>query len=573
MATDELPADCALPVEAAIRLGFDHQQAGRLQEAEDVYRRVLASAPGNPDALHLLGLVAWQRGDLEAAAELMARSLEADATRSDFAINLSQVLWNLGRLDEAAARLDRALASDPSNGALHHLLGNVLKERGRPEAAEQSLRRAAALAPERTSVHADLGILLHDRERFAEAIDCLGKAVEENPRSTDMLNRLGVSLRAAGRYEEALDRFRRALALEPERPEILYNLGNTLADAHRSQEAVHVFRRLLAVKPGHVAGHVHLAFALLVLGEFEQGWKEYEWRWRIAGFPGPRYDFEEPLWTGGSLEGKTILLLAEQGLGDVLHFIRYAPLIAERGGRVMVEVPAVLDGLIARVPSVSRTLAPESPLPSFDCYQRLMSLPGVFGTTPATIPARVPYLAADPARASAWTRRLEGLPRPRIGVAWRGSTQHPNDRNRSCPFPDFAPVLAKPGFTFVSLQKDRRDDDEPLPPPTLDAAPELRDFDDAAAAVAALDLVVAVDTAVAHLAGGLGRPVWTLLPFAPDWRWSLGREDSPWYPTMRLFRQPAPGEWRSTLAAVGRALDEFGAGGGGRRRQSRSSIA
>jgi tetratricopeptide (TPR) repeat protein len=564
MPSAKLPADAGPAPGEALRQAVLLQHAGRLAEARRVLEDVLGAEPGNADAAHLLGLIAFQEGDLERAAELMARSAAAAGPRADVSINLAHALARLGRLDEAAARLERAIAAQPANGALHQRLAAVHKERGRPAAAEASLRRAGELAPGDYSVHLDLGGLLSASGRWAEAVVCFRKAVQSSPKSTEAINQLGVALRAQGRYEEALDCFRRALRLEPQRPELLYNLGNTLADSHRSAEAVGVFRRLLALKPDHVPGHVHLAFALLVMGEFEEGWKEYEWRLRIEGFPGPSVDFDRPLWRGEPLAGRSILLVAEQGLGDALHFIRYAPLVAQRGGRVAVEVPAGLESLVARVSGVRRAVARGRPLPRFDFFQRLVSLPGVFGTTPATIPAGVPYLAADPARHEAWKRRFRGTPGPRVGVAWRGSPRHPDDRNRTCQLSLLAPLLDRPGVTFVSLQKDRRPADEPLPPGAIDAAPDLADFADTAAAVAALDLVVSVDTAVAHLAGGMGRPVWTLLPFAPDWRWALQRDDSPWYPTMRLFRQPAPGDWPAVVARVARALDGFAAGEGGR---------
>lgn len=551
-------------VAASLQAGIQLLQTGRLDEARALYEDIVARHPDHPDALHLLGVAVAQLGDPGRGLALMARSVEHAPDRVQFLANLAKLQCETGHPQDAIGFLDRAVALAPGNADLHHLRGSALKDLGRLDEAEASLRSALSIDSSRAAVHNELGLVLHELGRIDEAIRCFDASLAILPISTEARNHRGVALRTAGRLAEAVACFQEILSIEPGRIEALYNLGNTLADSHRSAEAIDVFRRLLAVRPDHVVGHVHLGFALLVVGDFKQGFEEYEWRWRIPGFPGPPHAFAEPVWDGKPLAGRTLLLCAEQGLGDSIQFLRYAPLIEKQGGRIVVEVQPELAAAATSVGEVDLVVARGAPLPPFDCYAWLLSLPRLFGTTPATIPAKKRYMTPEPARVDAWTPRLDRLPGLKVGIAWRGSAQHPNDRNRSCALSLLRPLFEVPGVSWVSLQKGRTEADGTLPANVLDVSADLADFAETAAVLAHLDLVIAVDTAVAHLAGALGRPVWLMLPFAPDWRWSLGREDSPWYPSFELFRQDAPGDWAGVVARLCRELGSMA----GRRRRA-----
>jgi hypothetical protein len=323
----------------------------------------------------------------------------------------------------------------------------------------------------------------------------------------------------------------------------------------RPEAALQALERAIALAPDYADAHWNRALTLLLAGDFAQGWPAYEWRWRATGMREP--DLAAPRWDGGPLDGQTILLHAEQGLGDSIHFVRYAPLVAARGGRVIVQCPAPLARLLATCAGVARVIPRGEPLPPFELQAPLMSLPGLLNTRLDNIPAEVPYLAPPAGAGAAAQAALAALAalgaRRTVGVVWAGNPAHENDRNRSCPARCFA-ALGAPERALVSLQKGAGADDIAAIPGALDLGPRLEDFAATAAAIARLDLVIAVDTATAHLAGALGRPVWLLLPHAPEWRWQLRRDDSPWYPTMRLFRQERPGDWPGVFERVGEAL-------------------
>lgn len=323
-------------------------------------------------------------------------------------------------------------------------------------------------------------------------------------------------------------------------------------------EAIAAYRRALALNRGLAEAHNSLGLALLLQGEFLPGWDEYEWRWKMKDFPSPQRNLDQVQWTGQPLEGRTLLLHAEQGIGDTLQFIRYLPLIRRLGASIIVECPSELQRLIRPIASGHRVGVTGQPLPPFELHCPLMSLPRVFGTMLDSIPREIPYLRADADDIQTWKDRLgEDLPSLKVGLAWAGSPNHAEDRYRSIALDRLGPLGQVPGIRFVSLQKGHaatQTNKLPHGMQLIDISEEINDFADTAALIANLDLVIAVDTAVAHLAGAMGAPVWVLLPFAPDWRWMLDREDSPWYPTMRLFRQPLRGDWDSVIARVVRAL-------------------
>jgi tetratricopeptide (TPR) repeat protein len=611
-----------------LRTAIGLHQAGRLGDAEPLYRQVLARQPRHPDALHLLGLLAHHQGRNDAAVQLMSEALAVAPGHAPSHANLGLALQALGRLDEAEASYRRALTLDRQFPEAHLNLGNVLQARGqadeaiasyrralqhRPVYAEahynlgrsyaargqledavRSYRRAVALRPEYTeahfnlasaleasgqpadaiasyrhvlklqpdyaAAHNNLGALLEAAGDTTGAIASYGHALRLKPDFAEAHNNLGNALQAEGRLEDALTSYRQALDCRPGYVDARVNRGNALQAAGRLDEAVAGYREVLALDPASASAAWNLAFALLLQGDYAAGWPLYEARWRVLGRHSATRDWAAPRWSGAEpLSGRTLLLHHEQGLGDTLQMLRYVPLLSARGARVVLEMPAPLARIAATVPGDPSVVLQGDALPAFDLHCPMMSLPLAFATTLDRIPASIPYLSASAAAQAAWQQRLGRRTRPRIGLAWSGAPGHSNDRQRSLPLAHLVPLLAADA-DFVSLQKEYRDADRPLLadlPNLRDVAAELGDFADTAGLITELDLVITVDTSVAHLAGALGKPVWLLLPFAPDYRWLLGREDSPWYPTIRLFRQPAFGDWASVIRGVRVALGKW----------------
>ena len=494
----------------------DHR-AGKLPEAEAGYRQILAVQPNHADSLHYLGLIAAQIGRHDLAAELIGRAVALRPGMPDYLNNLGLSLLALGRAAEAADAHRRAAVLAPGMAEAHNNLGNALRAQDRPAEAEASYRQALALAPAMAEAHNNLGAALADLDRL----------------------------------EEAEQSYRAALARWQDYPEANNNLGNTLRALGRWQEAIAQYRQAIALAPDYAEAHYNLGWSLLLAGEYPEGWAEFEWRWRIRGGQVAR-DLPAPFWAGEPLDGRTLLFHAEQGAGDTFMFCRYVALAARRT-RVVLEAPAPLVGLLSRLPGLAGIVPAGAALPPFDLHCPLLSLPRAFGTVLASVPAAVPYLTADPDRVAAWRERLKSIDGPRIGLVWAGNPTQRDDRRRSIPLAALAPLATVPGATFISLQKGRRE----APPDGMrffDWTDELRDYDDTAALIEALDLVIGVDTGVVHLAGALGRPVWVMNRFEPYFVWLTERDDSPWYPSLRQFRQLAPGNWSSVIESVRTAL-------------------
>ena len=376
----------------------------------------------------------------------------------------------------------------------------------------------------------------------------------DTPEAT-RLHEAGLVANRENRFEDAVHHFESSLRLDPRSPLTLRELGVACQDLLRYDDAIAHYRAGLEIAPDDGDLHIYLALALLTIGDYENGWREFEWRWRSSRLNTQRLEFDAPLWDGSDIAGRRLLIYAEQGLGDVIMLSRYATLLAERGTTVYFGCQPPLETLLATVPGVSRAASRFDQTPAFDLQLPSFGLPLVMGTRLETIPRQVPYVFANPQRAEAWRKALEPIEGFRVGLAWSGSPQNTNDRNRSVPLAMFAPLAEVDGVRFLSVQKGERAGD--LPPPSLALlATEFDDFADCAALMANLDLVISVDTGTAHLAAALGRPTWTLIPYVPDWRWMLGREDSLWYPTMRLFRQATRGDWGDVIRRVAEALKE-----------------
>jgi Flp pilus assembly protein TadD len=462
----------------------------------------------------------------------------------------------LGRRLEAARCYMEALELFPGFFEAAYNLGLMFQEMGRVEEAIACYRQAVGSRPDFTMAWGNLGVACRDAGRLQEALDCFHQVLRLKPGAPDALNNLGNALRDQLDHGQAIACFQEALRQSPADVEIHLNLGNAWRENGNPAEAAKAFGRAIQLRPDFAEAHWDLAFALLLQGDFLRGFAEYEWRWRRERFA-PRH-FAFPAWRGEDPRGRRLLVYAEQGAGDAIQFVRLVTALAARGARVVLECPSSLVALFESVEGAERVIARGESLTGFDWHVPLLSLPHLLGVTLDTVPAKIPYLRPPSGREA----RLPALPDPRtrqlkVGLVWRGHPEHKNDRQRSLPAESLEPLLGVPGVAFYSLQVGAPAG-EPLLGLALDRLIDLsaiiHDFGDTAVLIKELDLVISVDTSTAHLAGALGRPAWLLLPCAPDWRWLLGRNDSPWYPTLRLFRQPRPGDWASVVRDVRAAL-------------------
>ncbi len=498
-----------------------HFQAKEREAAERLCRELLAAEPCHAEALNLLGVLAHQAGQNELARQ----------------------------------RLERAVALRPQDAGFHYNLGVARHMLGQTAEAAASYRQALRFQPDNTAAFDNLGHALLALGQHAEARKHLEEAIRLRPNHADSYNRLGIVAREQGRLEEAVAHYRKAIQLAPDLAAAYHNLGLALAELGRYDEALACYEQAAQLNPGHSEARFARAMTWLLLGDFERGWRDYEYRWQYR--PAPKPAGPQPLWDGAPLNGQTILLWAEQGLGDTIMFIRYAALVKQQGGTVLVQCPAKLTRLLSSCPGIDRLVPHNAPLPSYDVQAPLLSLPRILGTTLETVPAHVPYLFADRDLIESWRRELSPWEGFRVGIAWQGDPAYRGDRDRSIPLRYFAPLARVAGVRLISLQKGsgtEQLDEVASQFPVIDLGGRLDEtgdaFVDTAAVMKNLDLVVTSDTAVAHLAGALGVPVWLALTFAPEWRWLLERQDSPWYPTMRLFRQVRRGDWESLFTRM-----------------------
>ena len=559
MTDREFPAPAAQPltVEAAFARALQLQREGRTTAAEDLYRTVLADDPDHAGALHELGTLRLQAGELTEAAELFGRLIAREPNSSSAHNNLGIALERLERPADAARHFETALALDPKRPEANYNLGRALQTLERRGEARACYEQAIALRPDYAEAHNSLGVLLAP-DHPEEALASFGRAVRLRPSFADAHNNAGNVLHDLGRHEDALVSYRRALAVKPDHAAAHNNVGMALRELNRHEEAVASFEMALAIKPDYVDAHVNEGLVRLALGDYAAGWKKYAWRRLTASFSHGRKNPPRPLWLGQwDIAGKTILLHGEQGLGDTIHFCRYVPLVAEQGARIVLAVQRPLAALMTGLAGVSVLRAQGESIPPFDGYCPLPSLPLAFKTTLESIPTNIPYLSAPLDRLERWRPIIGAIGRPRIGLMWAGAGGTPHNRRRSIALRLLSPLLDLPDFHFVALQKEIPDDDAghlQTSGMTSFLGERQADLADAAAMIAMLDLVITIDTSIAHLAGAMGKPVWLLLPFSADWRWLRARSDNPWYPSARLFRQPAPGDWDSVVMQVERAL-------------------
>jgi tetratricopeptide (TPR) repeat protein len=515
-------------------------------------RRAVAQDP-KPQYLFTLGSVLRQQKQFEDALAAFEQAARLKPEAVELWRAVANVMVDLNRTDRAAAAFAHVVKLNPRDRDAAYNAGSLLYRSGKAREALSWLQMSDELEPNHAPTLQMRGLALFDLDRFDEALADIQRAHDLDPAQADICNNAGAFLHRLGRDEDALTWFDRALQRRPAYPAALCNKGAALTHLHRFEEAMAIYRRSHAIDPGYAEAEWALALLDMLRGNFEAGWAGREVRWKVPDLPIAHFDTVQPKWLGqGSVEGKTVLVHVDEGLGDTIQFVRYVPQLAARGARVVLVVPTSLCGLLSGLEGVAQCLPVGSELPAFDMYCPIGSLPLAFATKLETIPAGVPYLPApDAARAQAWEARLGARDRLRVGLVWSGNPNHVNDHNRSVPL-GILSELFDLDAAFVSLQKDPSDDDRALlsRSEVIDLTGELGDFSETSALMSCLDIVISVDTSVAHLAGALGRPVWTLLPYTPDYRWLLARDDSPWYPTMRLFRQDARRSYAEVVARV-----------------------
>ena len=511
------------------KLGVALQSAGKLLDAEESYRAAIELDGNHARALNNLGSLLHARGQLGAAIEKYDRALEVQPDFLEAARNLA-IAWLLqGDAGRAEHFARRALTFDPNSSELHSLLADALIRSGRLEEALFACRRAVELGSDIAQAHKQLGNALLESGDLAGAVAHQRKAIELNPNFAEARSDLGFLCELRGEIAEAMEHYRRAIL----------------------------------IRPNFAQAHFNYGLGLLATGDFSRGWEEYEWRWQLPEIAGLAPQFEQPSWDGSDISGKTVLLYAEQGLGDVIQFFRYFPLVARKGARVVVRCPWQLKPLIENVPGMAGVFGEDEAPPDFDLCCALLSLPRIFKTTVETIPAQIPYIEVDAVKMRHWRGRIgTDAAALKVGIVWAShSLNRQFALRKSIGLGALAPLAETRGTVFYSLQKGPAAGETAHPPGAMelvDLTGEIQDFSDTAALIANLDLVIAVDTSVAHLAGAMGKPIWNLATFPVDWRWALERNGgNPWYPSMRLFRQTRMHDWTSVIRRVADALAEF----------------
>ncbi len=584
-----------LYADALDNLGIALRDQGNLTEAGACCRQALVLNPIHPQAHNSLGIILQDEGKIEEAIASYRQALMVNPKHASALHNLGCALLSRGQVAEAAECLRQALQHKPHYALAHFSLGNALKLQGLLVEAIESYREALRLHPQNADVFQALGSALVDHGDLSDAIECfrqalrlnprmpnvhvqLAKAIKcqqppeslpspsqekpaqtTNPRHADAHNNLGVSLMDEGKAEDAAQCFRHALSINPRHADAHNNLSNALLRLGRLDEACQHNDQALRINPVHGTALWDRSLLALLQGNFLEGWPDYERRWGLPQVA-PR-NFSRPRWDGRPLDGKTILLHAEQGLGDTVQFVRFASLVKERGGTIILACQPPLVRLMARVPAISTVVAMGTQLPPYDVHAPLLSLPGIFETSVETIPRQVPYLIADPQLIGQWRQELTTLcteiplknRRLNVGIAWQGNPKNQIDRYRSLPLAHFAPLALIPGVNLVSLQVghgSEQIDSAPFTVTDIGKHFDSQSLDDAAATIMNMDLMVTSDSSIAHLAGALGVPIMVALGLMPDWRWLLERGDCPWYPTMQLFRQRKFGDWDEVFARI-----------------------
>ncbi len=539
---------------------------GAVQAAVDSYRYAISIDPHQPAFHSNLGNALIQAGMAADGIAALRQGVALDPDGIDANFNLGNALLKTGELDEAARYLRRTLELKPDYSTAWSDLGNILFRQNKLAEAEAAYRQSLFLNPKVAEVHSNLSNVLMNTDRNGEAIAALLQAIQLKPHFAQSHSNLGNVLAQIGRPGEAIAPYREAIRLDPQYAEPWSNMGTALVRLGRHQEALEAYDRAVAIRPDYAEAQLHRAFVLLSEDRTEQGWEAYRWRWKAranSNADRPTLTLTLPEWDGEAVAGKQLVVYHEQGFGDTIQFCRYAADLAALGAEVTMLVPPSLERLLKRVPGIARVITKGMDGQDADFQVPLMSVPGILGTRIGQSAAGVPYIHADPNAVERWQQRLRHLAGFRVGLVWSGDPRPQDraasltDRRRSLTFPQIAPLLELPGIDFVSLQKGSpaaQATGVRTASPLQEYAGELNDFADTAALIATLDLVIAADTSVAHVAGALGKPVWILSRFDGCWRWLRDRDDTPWYPSARLFRQDISADWTPVVARVAEAL-------------------
>ncbi len=551
-------------VSAKFQQAFALHKQGRLAQAQAIYEEILNMQPEHFDSLHLLGVIAAQTKNPDRAIKLFDKAIGIKPDYAEVHKNRGLVLKELKQLKDALASYDKAIALKPDYVEAHINRGEVLHELKQLDAALASCDKAIALKPDYAEAHNNRGAVLHELGQLDAALASCDKAIALKPGYAKAYYNRSVVLYELEQLDAALASCDKAIALIPNYADACFNRGNVLQKLNRLDAAIESYGEAIALKPGFVNAYWNMSVALLSSGNFDRGWELYEWRWMNESLASQKRNHSQPLWLGReSISGKAILLHCEQGLGDTIQFCRYARLVANLGARVILQVQKPLMSLMAGLEGVAQFIEEGSALPEFDYHCPLASLPLAFKTNLSTIPANIPYLNSNAEKILSWKEKLGGNNKLRVGLVWSGGFR-PNkpellavNRRRNIPLAKLA-ALKLPDIEFYSLQKGQQAESELAQlilqnwdgPPINDLTSLLNDFSDTAALIENLDLVISVDTSTAHLAGALGKPVWILNRFDTCWRWLLDREDSPWYPTARIYRQSVYGDWDDVVQRV-----------------------
>jgi len=580
-----------------IDIALKKHRAGELFEAGELYSKILEENPTHPDALNLLGIISFETGKSLEAIELVNEAIKINPHVPDFYQNLGVILFdngdhqkairafrraiqlkpdytealnNLGtvllaqgNLDAAIDQFNRALQIKPNDANIHFNLANAQFEQNNIEESIESYQRAIALNPKHFEALNNMGTALQELNELDAAIERYQIAADLNPMCVDTYNNLGAVLNEKGQFDLAIEKCKQAIKIDPGCPKPYFNMGIALKGQGKLGGAIDQYRRAITFDPGYAEAHWNLALALLLKGNLEAGWDEYEWRFIKKGwerlYP---YRHSIPRWDGTNFEGKRLLVHDEQGLGDTIQFVRFLPVLKALGGTVVFETRKPFLSLLQNFPGIDE-IAERSPLGAnaygCDFYIPLLSLPGIFNTYLDSIPAKVPYIHADPIKFEFWQNRLQNSCF-KIGIVWAGKPEHKNDHNRSIPLKNFAPLSSIKGVVVYGLQKGEaaRQAENSTAQVIKNFGDKLEDFSDTAGLICNLDLLISVDTAVAHLAGAMGKPIWLLIPSVmQDWRWLLDRNDSPWYPNMTIYRQQKSGEWDTEIYQMATTLDRI----------------
>ncbi|WP_333874142.1 DUF6165 family protein [Methylobacter sp.] len=584
----------------ALQIANEFYKSGSLNEAFDLFRSILSLYSKNTSIINILGEIELRRGNLQECVKFLSASISLDPKQPSAYSNLGVALNKLKRFDEALASYDQAIALKPDFADVYSNRGGTLKELKRFDEALASYQQAIALKPNYAEAYSNCGIVLKELKRFDdaladydqaialkpdyaaayynrgivlkelkcfdEALSSYQQAIALNPNYVAAYSNLGNLLNELKRFDEALSSYERAIALKPDFAEAHYNQGIILQQLGRFDEALADYEQAITLKPDYAEAYWNKSLLKLLLGDYEQGWRFYEWRWNLESFTRTKRNFQQSLWLGGeSIEGKTILLHSEQGLGDTIQFCRYTAMVAALKAKVVIEVPKPLISLISGLKGHFTIVEDGGSLPDFDIYCPLMSLPLAFKTTITTIPSAVPYLYAKDELVESVAAGLDNLSGYKIGLCWQGSKTHKADADRSPGLEPFKKLFEVSGAHFFTLQTGSRAEfTRAAGASAVDLGHEIDEFtlpfEETAALIMQLDLVITSDTSIAHLAGALGKTVWIVLPFMAEWRWLTDREDSPWYPNARLFRQRQRGDWAELFDRITTCLKSVIAG-------------